>query len=69
LTVDYLMITAQGYQESELKRSKRSRSGAVGIMQIKPSVWQWVWRRMVASAPLSEQVAAANWEVEIGETG
>ena len=34
---DYLMITAQGYQESALKQSERSKSGAVGIMQMKPS--------------------------------
>jgi membrane-bound lytic murein transglycosylase MltF len=34
---DYLMITAQGYQESELDQSERSPSGAVGIMQMKPS--------------------------------
>jgi membrane-bound lytic murein transglycosylase MltF len=34
---DYLMITAQGYQESALNQSERSKSGAVGIMQMKPS--------------------------------
>jgi membrane-bound lytic murein transglycosylase MltF len=34
---DYLMIIAQGYQESNLKQSERSRSGAVGVMQMKPS--------------------------------
>ena len=34
---DWLMITAQGYQESRLDQSKRSRAGAVGIMQILPS--------------------------------
>jgi len=31
------MITAQGYQESALNQSERSKSGAVGIMQMKPS--------------------------------
>ena len=31
------MITAQGYQESKLNQAERSKSGAVGIMQIKPS--------------------------------
>jgi membrane-bound lytic murein transglycosylase MltF len=30
---DYLIVTAQGYQESRLKQSARSRAGAVGIMQ------------------------------------
>jgi membrane-bound lytic murein transglycosylase MltF len=31
------MVAAQGYQESALNQSERSKSGAVGIMQIKPS--------------------------------
>ncbi len=35
--IDWLMITAQGYQESKLDQSKRSRAGAVGIMQVLPS--------------------------------
>jgi membrane-bound lytic murein transglycosylase MltF len=33
---DYLMIMAQGYQESTLDQSLRGRSGAVGIMQVLP---------------------------------
>jgi membrane-bound lytic murein transglycosylase MltF len=33
---DYLMIMAQGYQESLLDQNKRSPSGAVGIMQVIP---------------------------------
>ena len=33
---DYLMIAAQGYQESRLKQATRSRTGAVGVMQILP---------------------------------
>ena len=35
--LDWLLLAAQGYQESELDHSKRSPGGAVGIMQIKPS--------------------------------
>jgi len=35
--VDYLMVAAQGYQESRLDQSARSRAGAVGIMQLLPS--------------------------------
>lgn len=35
--VDYLMVTAQGYQESRLDQSARSSAGAVGIMQLLPS--------------------------------
>jgi membrane-bound lytic murein transglycosylase MltF len=34
---DWLALAATGYQESGLDQSKRSRAGAVGIMQIRPS--------------------------------
>lgn len=33
----WLLLGAQGYQESQLDQSRRNPSGAVGIMQIKPS--------------------------------
>jgi membrane-bound lytic murein transglycosylase MltF len=33
----WLLLAAQGYQESELDQSVRSDAGAVGVMQIKPS--------------------------------
>jgi membrane-bound lytic murein transglycosylase MltF len=33
---DYLMLAAQGYQESLLDQNRRSRRGAVGIMQVIP---------------------------------
>jgi membrane-bound lytic murein transglycosylase MltF len=33
---DWLLIAAQGYQESQLDQTRRSAAGAVGIMQIKP---------------------------------
>jgi len=33
---DYLMIVAQGFQESMLNQQARSPGGAVGIMQVKP---------------------------------
>jgi membrane-bound lytic murein transglycosylase MltF len=33
----WLLVAAQGYQESGIDQSKRSPSGAVGVMQIKPS--------------------------------
>ena len=36
-SVPWLLLAAQGYQESELDQSVRSRAGAVGVMQIKPS--------------------------------
>jgi membrane-bound lytic murein transglycosylase MltF len=35
--IDYLMVTAQGYQESRLRQSTRSKAGAIGIMQLLPS--------------------------------
>ncbi len=35
--IDWLMLAAQGYQESGLRQSRKSHAGAVGIMQIKPS--------------------------------
>lgn len=34
---DWLKLAAQGFQESKLRQNRRSKSGAVGIMQIKPS--------------------------------
>lgn len=34
---DWLMLAAQGYQESHLQQSRKSHAGAVGVMQIKPS--------------------------------
>lgn len=34
---DWLMLAAQGYQESHLNQSRKSHVGAVGVMQIKPS--------------------------------
>ena len=34
--LDYLLVAAQGYQESRLDQSLRSKAGAVGIMQMLP---------------------------------
>lgn len=34
---DWLMLAAQGYQESQLDQSKRSPAGAVGVMQLLPT--------------------------------
>lgn len=33
---DYLMIIAQGYEESQLDQEKRSNTGAIGVMQVLP---------------------------------
>jgi membrane-bound lytic murein transglycosylase MltF len=35
--LDPLLLMAQGYQESRLNQRARSRGGAVGIMQVRPS--------------------------------
>jgi membrane-bound lytic murein transglycosylase MltF len=35
--VDYLLMTAQGFQESRLDQSAKSHVGAVGIMQVMPA--------------------------------
>lgn len=34
---DWLMLAAQGFQESGLRQDRRSPAGAIGVMQIKPS--------------------------------
>ena len=34
---DPLMLTAQGYQESQLHQEAHSRSGAIGVMQVTPA--------------------------------
>lgn len=33
---DWLLLTAQAYQESRLDQSKKSRAGAIGVMQVLP---------------------------------
>jgi membrane-bound lytic murein transglycosylase MltF len=38
--LDYLLMAAQGYQESRLDQSVRSRVGAIGVMQIMPATGQ-----------------------------
>jgi membrane-bound lytic murein transglycosylase MltF len=35
--VDWLLMGAQGYQESQLNQNAKSRTGAIGIMQLKPA--------------------------------
>jgi membrane-bound lytic murein transglycosylase MltF len=35
--VDWLLMAAQGYQESQLNQAIRSKSGAIGVMQVLPA--------------------------------
>ncbi|MEP7312339.1 MAG: lytic transglycosylase F [Pseudomonadota bacterium] len=35
--VDWLMMAAQGYQESQLDQTRRSQVGAIGVMQVMPA--------------------------------
>ncbi len=38
--MDYLLMAAQGYQESQLKQDAKSKVGAVGVMQVMPATGQ-----------------------------
>lgn len=56
---DYLMIAAQGYQESQLDQSTRSPSGAVGVMQVIP--------KYAAAPPINiKDVNTADKNIEAG---
>jgi membrane-bound lytic murein transglycosylase MltF len=39
-SVDYLLMAAQGYQESRLDQTVKSHVGAVGVMQLMPATGQ-----------------------------
>jgi membrane-bound lytic murein transglycosylase MltF len=56
---DYLMLVAQGYQESGLDQNRRNPSGAVGIMQVIP--------KYAAASPISiPNVEVAQYNIEAG---
>jgi membrane-bound lytic murein transglycosylase MltF len=56
---DYLMIAAQGYQESMLDQSRKNPSGAVGIMQVIP--------KYAAAPPISiPNVSTADSNIHAG---
>lgn len=56
---DYLMLAAQGYQESMLEQDRKSPRGAVGIMQVLP--------KYAAAAPISiPNVSNADGNVHAG---
>jgi membrane-bound lytic murein transglycosylase MltF len=57
-SMDYLLVVAQGYQESMLNQSARN-GGAVGIMQVKPA--------LAAAPPISvPNVSTAQNNIEAG---
>ena len=56
---DYLMLVAQGYQESLLDQGRKNPSGAVGIMQVIP--------KNAAAPPISiPNVDTAQYNIEAG---
>jgi membrane-bound lytic murein transglycosylase MltF len=56
---DYLMLIAQGYQESRLDQSQRNPSGAIGIMQVIP--------KYAAAPPISiSHVDIAEYNIQAG---
>jgi membrane-bound lytic murein transglycosylase MltF len=57
-SLDYLLVVAQGYQESMLNQSARN-GGAVGIMQVKPA--------LAAAPPISvHDITTAQNNIEAG---
>ena len=56
---DYLMLVAQGYEESGLNQDRRNPSGAVGIMQVIP--------KYAAAPPISiTNVEVAQYNIDAG---
>jgi membrane-bound lytic murein transglycosylase MltF len=56
---DYLMLVAQGYEESGLDQSRKNPSGAIGIMQVIP--------KYAAAPPISiSNVEIAQYNIEAG---
>jgi membrane-bound lytic murein transglycosylase MltF len=56
---DYLMLAAQGYQESMLNQERKSRRGAVGIMQVLP--------KYAAASPINiSNVGTADGNIHAG---
>ena len=56
---DYLMLVAQGYEESGLDQNRKNPSGAVGIMQVIP--------KYAAAPPISiSNVEVAQYNIEAG---
>ena len=61
--LDWLMMMAQGYQESQLDQKVRSRKGAIGIMQLLPSTGRSMGYRDITNAHsnIAAGVAYIGW--------
>jgi N-acetylmuramoyl-L-alanine amidase len=54
------LAEAIGYQESGFNNNEVSSTGAVGVMQIMPSTWNWIGQNLATPPPLSTTSAADN---------
>jgi membrane-bound lytic murein transglycosylase MltF len=59
--LDWLLIMAQGFQESALNQAARSAAGAVGVMQLLPATARDMGYRDVASSARSNIEAGAKY--------
>jgi N-acetylmuramoyl-L-alanine amidase len=54
------LAEAIGYQESGFNNGMVSSTGAVGVMQIMPSTWNWIGQNLAGPPPLSSTSATDN---------
>ncbi len=54
------LAEAIGYQESGFNNGMVSHTGAVGVMQIMPSTWDWIGQHLAGPPPLSTSSATDN---------
>ncbi len=58
---DYLLLAAQGYQESQLDQSKRSPVGATGIMQLMPATGKEMKVGDIGQAEPNVHAGTSTW--------
>ena len=54
------LAEAIGYQESGFNNGEVSSTGAVGVMQIMPSTWNWIGQNLAGPPPLQSSSATDN---------
>jgi N-acetylmuramoyl-L-alanine amidase len=54
------LAEAVGYQESGFNNAMVSHTGAVGVMQIMPSTWNWIGQNLSPTPPLSDSSVTDN---------